>query len=318
MILRAILLAGAIMLAWSSPANSRPHPAGMAAGCGITMPCDFRNPEIRKPKIKKRHVKRSKARQHVRKAVPVKACTGTPERLAALRSFAAARLEPDRARWLAFINEAEPAEPSPLNVSFALELFEARQYLVRTSLAGATMTRQGPELAIERLHPVFAIRLARAIRQARASGLPNAGVYSAYRPPIFGIGGFRDKSMSMHAYGLAVDMKGIGRPGSKDAAKWYRIAGAHRIYNPYGPNHRAEWNHYQPTFSTAVTRRMELRQTITAKGPKDLTRMWRVAERIISDRVIDSLPTARPRYARHRYAYARHVRKPKTFRLAAR
>ena len=42
-------------------------------------------------------------------------------------------------------------------------------------------------------------------------------MFSAYRPPAFGVGGFSDKFNSLHTYGLAVDMQGIGRPGSPEA-----------------------------------------------------------------------------------------------------
>jgi hypothetical protein len=74
------------------------------------------------------------------------------------------------------------------------------------------MTRQGPERAIERLHPEFVNRLAAAIAEARAAGMPLAGIFSAYRPPAFGVGGFADKFHSLHTYGLAVDVTGIGGP----------------------------------------------------------------------------------------------------------
>jgi hypothetical protein len=47
-----------------------------------------------------------------------------------------------------------------------------------------------------------------------------AGVFSAYRPPAFGVGGFSDKFNSLHTYGLAVDMRGIGTPGSAEAELW--------------------------------------------------------------------------------------------------
>jgi hypothetical protein len=62
------------------------------------------------------------------------------------------------------------------------------------------MTRQGPERAIGRLHPQFVNRLAAAIAEARGSGLPLAGIFSAYRPPAFGVGGFVDKFHSLHTY----------------------------------------------------------------------------------------------------------------------
>src|SRR5258708_14957960 len=88
-----------------------------------------------------------------------------------------------------------------------------RAYLVETATSGWTMTRQGPELAIGRLHPEFVHRLAEAIREARQAGLSYAGVFSAYRPPAFGIGGFSGKVNSLHTYGLAVDMSGHCGPG---------------------------------------------------------------------------------------------------------
>lgn len=167
-------------------------------------------------------------------------------------------------------------EPDPLQA-----LASARGYLVETSTPGGTMARQGPELAIERLHPEFVLRLSDAIKEARIRGLPCAGVFSAYRPPAFGVGGFRDKSASLHAYGLAVDMKCVGRPGSGDARHWHQIARRHGVVCPYGPNNRAEWNHCQPTNLKMVVRGNPLRNTITASGPVDLERMWNAAKALI-------------------------------------
>src|SRR5437879_10005677 len=43
------------------------------------------------------------------------------------------------------------------------ELTEARSYLIQTASPGYTMAKQGSELAIERLHPEFAIRLTKAL-----------------------------------------------------------------------------------------------------------------------------------------------------------
>src|SRR5262249_37651509 len=73
------------------------------------------------------------------------------------------------------------------------EIAQARAYLVETASPGYTMTLQGPEIAIGRLHPEFAVRLEHAIREARSAGLPFASIFSAYRPPGFGVGGFSDK-----------------------------------------------------------------------------------------------------------------------------
>lgn len=167
-------------------------------------------------------------------------------------------------------------EPDPYTA-----LASAREYLVETATPGGTMARQGPQLAIERLHPEFVLRLAPAIKEARIRGLPCAGVFSAYRPPAFGVGGFADKSASLHAYGLAVDMKCVGRPGSSEARHWHSIARRHGVICPYGPNNRAEWNHCQPTNLRVVTSGNPLRKTITPQGPIDLERMWNAARSVI-------------------------------------
>lgn len=155
----------------------------------------------------------------------------------------------------------------------------AYRYLMRTARIGGTMASQGVELAIGRLHPEFAKRLAGSIKEARSFGI-GASIYSAYRPPFLGIGGFSNKFCSLHAYGLAVDMAGIGRPNSGETKRWNAIAARHKIYAPYGIRHRREWNHYQPTFTRALCKD-PIRQTITAHGPKNLSRMWEVGNRLL-------------------------------------
>src|SRR3954468_17461758 len=94
---------------------------------------------------------------------------------------------------------------------------KAYLYLVETAKPGGTMTRQGADLAVRRLHPEFATRLAAAIREAREVGLPETAIFAAYRPPAYGVGGFGDKFKSLHSYGLAVDGEGIGGPASWQA-----------------------------------------------------------------------------------------------------
>ena len=96
--------------------------------------------------------------------------------------------------------------PCPAPATETDRTARARAYLIETATPGYTMTRQGPERAIGRLHPEFVNRLAAAIAEARAAGLPFAGIFSAYRPPAFGVGGFADKFHSLHTYGLAVDV----------------------------------------------------------------------------------------------------------------
>lgn len=183
------------------------------------------------------------------------------------------------------------------------------------------MTRQGPETAIARLNPEFAARLASAIREARTSGLPTAGIFSAYRPPVFGIGGFSDKFKSLHAYGLAVDMSGIGEPGSQDAKLWHEIAARHGIFCPYGFASRTEWNHCQPTPLKSVVPDNPLRTTITAEGPLQLDAMFKLGNAVIDDpSTAISLAEAAGRPAERdgarpdviRVASAAHERLPRT------
>jgi chemotaxis protein histidine kinase CheA len=176
------------------------------------------------------------------------------------------------------------------------EVAEARAYLIETASPGYTMTLQGAELALGRLHPEFAVRLERAIREARSAGLPFASVFSAYRPPAFGVGGFSDKFNSLHTYGLAVDMRGIGSPGSPEAQLWHRIAAKNGVVCPYGPRDRAEWNHCQPTSVKIILAQNPLRETVTSAGPVDVESMFEAGNPLIEDvaSAADSLSRAAP------------------------
>jgi hypothetical protein len=160
-------------------------------------------------------------------------------------------------------------------------LSQDRDYLIDTATPGSTMVRQGPQLAIGRLHPEFVRRLAAAIREARQAGLASVGIYSAYRPPAFGVGGFSDKFNSLHSYGLAVDMSGIGGPGSTEAKLWYEIAARHGVTCPYGFENRVEWNHCQPTRLKIIVPESPLRDTVTAEGPIDLDSMFEAGNALI-------------------------------------
>jgi hypothetical protein len=185
------------------------------------------------------------------------------------------------------VYESDPSSGSEPGCTTAgrtpAEVAEARAYLIETASPGFTMTLQGAELAIGRLHPEFVVRLANAIREARSAGLPFAGVFSAYRPPAFGIGGFSDKFNSLHTYGLAVDMHGIGRPGSPEAQLWHATAAKNGVVCPYGPRDRAEWNHCQPTSVKIIVAQNPLRETVRAEGPSDLESMFEAGNTIIAD-----------------------------------
>jgi hypothetical protein len=186
------------------------------------------------------------------------------------------------------LNEPMPSAPVPVPLPKELdeqiprevlveqEVDAARRYLVRVACPGNTMNRQGEDLAIGRLHPVFAVRLAAGIQQARREGLPGACPFSTYRPPAFGVGGYSNKYDSMHAYGLAADMRGIGGPGSTHALTWWRVAHENGLYLPYGPYNHAEWNHTQLLHQKGqeFVASHPVRRTISGYAPIDLMAMW--------------------------------------------
>jgi len=174
---------------------------------------------------------------------------------------------------------ADPCSAKP--DSAKPDVVSERAYLIKTATPGGTMVRQGPDVAIGRLHPEFVMRLAAAIREARISGLSDAGVFSAYRPPAFGVGGFKNKFNSLHSYGLAVDMHGIGAPGSAQAQLWTRIAANHGVACPYGVNNPAEWNHCQPTRIKMVQSDSPLVKTIAPQGPINPISMFQAGEELI-------------------------------------
>jgi hypothetical protein len=193
--------------------------------------------------------------------------TGGQEVVAPSQLACSVEVPPDAAA------DASPGDQQDCTTLNPTELAEGRKFLLDTARAGHTMMRQGPELAIARLHPEFVTRLAGAIREARAQGL-SAGIFSAYRPPAFGVGGFSDKFNSLHSYGLAVDMYGIGMHHSWEANRWHEIAGRHGVVCPYGPRNRKEWNHCQPTNVKIVLKDNPLRETITGEGPRSLESMF--------------------------------------------
>lgn len=170
-------------------------------------------------------------------------------------------------------------EQVPKEVLVKQQVDVARRYLVRIACPGNTMSRQGEDVAIGRLHPVFAVRLAAAIKQARREGSPGACPFSTYRPPAFGVGGYRNKYDSMHAYGLAADMNGIGGPGSTKALTWWRVVHDNGLYLPYGPFNHSEWNHTQLLHQKGrqFVESHPVRRTITAYGPINLMTMWMAA-----------------------------------------
>ena len=144
------------------------------------------------------------------------------------------------------------------------------------------MTLQGPELAIDRLHPEFVVRLANAIREARSAGLPFAGVFSAYRPPAFGSRGLlRQVQLAAH---LWARRRYAGHRAARltEAQTWHAIAARNGVVCPYGPRDRAEWDHCQPTSVKMILAANPLRETVSAAGPFDLESMFEAGNPLIA------------------------------------
>lgn len=210
--------------------------------------------------------------------------TSEPHQKAPQAKLAAVAERPQEAALVASLpsSEAPLGEEAPAKVPIVGPILdEFRKFLERTSffIQGGTMRKQGMEDSIGWLHPDFRRKLASAFRQAQTEGYTRIGVYSAYRKPGLGIGGFRDKFQSCHAYGLAVDIANIGSPGSKEAIRWHQIAKQHGIYCPYGPHNGAEWNHCQHV-PQKICGTAFLRKTITKNGPKDTAKMWSAGDRL--------------------------------------
>jgi LysM repeat protein len=165
---------------------------------------------------------------------------------------------------------------------------DARNYLRTTASPGGTMSAIGLDKAIDNLNPDYAVAAANAVSAARAAGLKNAGLFSAFRPPDvatrLGVKGMSDKYQSFHAYGLAGDFAGVGTLGSAENRKWFSIANAAGLTNPYMSygakgysGNPKEYNHMQLTSAHRAARDVPgLRETISGTGPVDREAMWRI------------------------------------------
>jgi hypothetical protein len=94
------------------------------------------------------------------------------------------------------------------------------------------------------LNPDFAVRLASAVKQARAENIP-ISVFSAFREPGQTGSAYDAGGNSSHSYGLAADIAGLDGPNGKITQRWAQIAQANGLSNPYGIGNGAEYNHWQ-------------------------------------------------------------------------
>ena len=100
------------------------------------------------------------------------------------------------------------------------------------------------------MKPEFATRMASAIKQANAEGIP-VRLESGYRDPDQLLRqGDRSKAAyfdaggnSKHSDGTASDVAGIGQPNSATARRWAEIASANGLSVPYGYDNTKEYNH---------------------------------------------------------------------------
>ena len=115
---------------------------------------------------------------------------------------------------------------------------EARAYLSRLS------SHQGRAGDTDYMNPEFAVRLATAIQQARAEGIP-VSLTSGYRSDDTTGSTYDAGGNSSHGYGLAGDVGGLDGPNGKLTTRWGQIASANGLSNPYGIGNEAEFNHWQ-------------------------------------------------------------------------
>lgn len=252
--------------------------------------------------------------------VKLETCRSTDVKIEGLARVAVSPLE---VLVRPLIRPAVMTEPmDPWQFALLDEVADARAFLLRTASPGDTMRRDGPENNIRKLVPEMVLRFAAAFREARADptlcwfGKRKArvqrrcfydiGLYSSYRAAAWNVGGFKDKTRSWHSAGLAADVHGIGESGSPEAQRWFQIAGRNGLFNPYGPSHWKEWNHYQLTMAMGIppTARV-LKRTIARSGPVDLFSMWAAAEQVIRyTAYVGPAPEPRRRYARRRVLVA--------------
>lgn len=142
---------------------------------------------------------------------------------------------------------------------------EARNYLSGLS---AHQSRVGDT---SYLHPDFALRLANSIQQARALGMP-VTLESGYRTPTTTGSNYDAQGYSLHGFGAAADVSGIGNAGSPSAALWGKIAAQNGIYNPYGLSDAKEYNHWQ-LVPWKLEQRPDVQKALIASGG-DLNKVW--------------------------------------------
>jgi hypothetical protein len=142
----------------------------------------------------------------------------------------------------------------------------------RAYLAGLSQHRNRPGDTTN-FHPDFAVKLANAIQQARAQGLP-IGVMSGFREPNQTGSAYDAGGNSSHSYGLASDISGLDGPNGNITNQWAKIAGANGLSNPYGVGNAAEFNHWQLPPQPLERSPQLLAQLKAAKSSGNMQNVW--------------------------------------------
>jgi cell wall hydrolase len=164
-------------------------------------------------------------------------------------------------------NTAGTAIVGPSTVTSDADSQAARQFLASLS---AHPTRPGDTA---NMNPAFAIRLANAIKQARAEGLP-VTVTSGFREEGQTGSKYDAGGNSSHSYGLASDIGGLDGPNGRITQRWAQIAEQNGLHNPYGVSNSAEFNHWQlPELPLEQSPTM-LAALKAAKASGDWSKVW--------------------------------------------
>lgn len=141
------------------------------------------------------------------------------------------------------------------------------------------------------LHPDFAVKMANAVQQARAAGLP-VTVQSGYRANPTTGSKYDAEGYSLHGYGAAMDVGGIGGAGSPQAQQWAQIAQKNGIYNPYGVGNTAEFNHWQMV-PWKLENRPDVQNAIVSAGG-DAGKIWNAISPVAKSQASSYAPTPTP------------------------
>lgn len=126
---------------------------------------------------------------------------------------------------------------------------------------------------VSNFNPAFASRLANALQQARAAGLP-VSLMSGFREPGQTGSPYDAGGNSSHTYGLASDINGLDGPNGKITQQWAQIAEANGLHNPYGIGDKAEFNHWQLPATPLEQQPQLLASLKAAKATGNFQNVW--------------------------------------------